>query len=96
MTHLNIISKGKVFPTESLNAQGGMGESKTRFGIYSDVDPKNLPEKTAGELISENNKVRKEKITRNEAEKDNWQHARKAQVRSISDDFSDSLKKYLK
>jgi len=96
MTHLNIVSKGSVFPTESMFAQNGLKESDTQFGVYSKSDPKNLPEKTEGELISQNNIERKESISREniESEKE-WNNMSKAATRSISDSFSDSLKKHL-
>lgn len=93
--HSKNISKGSVFPTESLNAQTGLESNSSKMGVYSKFNPDSIPEKTAGELISDKNKERKEAIQR-KVEKDDWQKPSRQSSRSISDDFADSLKQNLK
>jgi hypothetical protein len=94
MSELDIVSKGKVFPTESLNAQPGVRDSFV--GAYSKFDPKTIPDKTAGEKLGEKQEERKQSIQR-KSEKDNdWQNLKSASNGMVSDSFSDSLKKNLK
>jgi len=94
MSQLEIVAKGKVFPTESMNAQPGI--KNANMGAFSKFDPASIPDKTAGEQLAEKNKERKQSIQR-KAEKDaDWQNLKSASKGTISDNFSESLKKKLK
>lgn len=91
MVHKDIVAHGKVFPTETLNAQPGLGSPASRR-IAGNFDPANVADKTAGEQLKEQNKARHEAISR-PREEFNWEEARGQTVRGISDSFTDSLKK---
>lgn len=92
MPHRDIVAHGKVFPTEMLNAQPGLGSPASRR-VAGNFDPANMPEKTAGEMLGEQNKARHDAISRPKVESD-WQEAAKgAAMRGISDSFTESLKK---
>ena len=80
-----IIPRGNVFPTEVMNAQPG---------IYTQIDPKDLPERTMGESLAGMNADRKKSI-RGESKKHEFVPSRSA-VRGISDTFADELLKQLK
>lgn len=94
MAGSEIIPKGKVFMTEDMNAQSGIGSSD---GIkkYHGFGVEGLPEKTAGEQLSGRNESRRKSIQRN-VEKAEWQFVQSESTRVISDDFTESLKKLLK
>lgn len=86
--------RGSVFLTEAMDAQPGLGNSSRQMGIYSDFDPKNLPERTQGERISEANEDRRRSIQREEAEEHEFR-MQGSSAREISDTFADELKKHL-
>lgn len=92
MNRNDIVPKGVVFPTESLNANSGIQSNSQ--GVYSDFDPSSIPEKTEGEKIAENKQKYIDSIQR-EKVKDNWEKPSSESFRSISDDFSESLKNNL-
>jgi hypothetical protein len=87
MNKKDAVASRKVFPTESLNAQPGI---KGEVFDYS-----KLPEKTAGELLKEQNEDRRKQI-RGESKPKHEFNIAKNPTRSISDDFSSELKKFLK
>ena len=87
MNKKDAVAGRKVFPTESLNAQPGI---KGEVFDYS-----KLPEKTAGELLKEQNEDRRKQI-RGESKPKHEFNIAKNSTRSISDDFSGELKKFLK
>jgi hypothetical protein len=89
-----IIPKGTVFPTESMNANPGIYKGNNNVA-YSKFDKNAIPEKTAGELLASSQKNRKESIQR-ETKQDHSFGVQKESARSISDNFGDELKKYLK
>ena len=87
MAGKDILPNRYVFPTECLNAQPGI-----RGEVF---DYSKLPEKTAGEQIKEQNNERREQIQGKEKGKYEFNIA-KSPTRSISEDFSSELAKYLK
>ena len=95
MPHRNIVSKGTVFPTESMVAQSGLNSPSSQMGVYAKFNPASIPEKTEGEKLAEQNKTRKQSIQRDVVE-DNWESPRSQSLRGVSDTFADSLKKFLK
>jgi len=95
MSQGDIIPKGTVFPTETLNANTGLEAPSSQMGIYANFNPESIPEKTAGEKIAEQNKEYKESIQRPQ-EQDDWQKPCKQSSRSISDSFGKSLEELLK
>jgi len=94
MGDTSIVPKGKVFPTEVLNAQPGLGAPSSQMGVYAKFDPKDIPDKTQGELLSEAQDQRRKSIQRPEAEEHQFA-SKKASVREISDVFGEALKKAL-
>jgi hypothetical protein len=90
----DVLAKGKVFPTEVLNAQPGLNAPSSKMGVYAKFDPNQIPEKTVGEKIKENNKQAKLAIQRQPKEKSDFKVERAA-ARSISGLFSEELKKQL-
>jgi hypothetical protein len=86
----DIVSKGKVFPTETLNASTGLNKPSSQMGVYAKFDPSTIPEQTEGEMISINNSNRKASIQRPKSE-DDWQKPCRQSSRSISDDFVNAL-----
>jgi hypothetical protein len=86
-------SAGVVFPTEVLNAQPGLTGDR---GVYGKFDPDSIPEKTAGESLSDQNQSRKASIQREETEDRSWDKIKSAPSRMISDNFTDELKKFMK
>jgi hypothetical protein len=90
MAHNDIVPKGTVFPTESLNAHTGMGHAPVHGGVYSDSKKQAMPDKTEGEMIAEKNETRKASIQRPQ-EKEDWQKPSTQSARSISNDFADAL-----
>lgn len=95
MVHKDIVAKGKVFPTEMLNAQPGLSSPASQR-IAGKFDPEAVPERTAGEKIKEQNEVRKASISRPK-EDSKWQGPEDngAKLRGVSDIFGDALKKAL-
>ena len=90
MSSGDIIPKGTVFPTETLNANTGLDNPSSQMGVYAKFDPDSIPDKTAGEQIADKNKQYKETIQRPKTE-DDWQKPSKQTSRGISDSFADSL-----
>jgi len=89
-------SQGMVFPTEVGNV--GSGISSNFMGAYSVADLANLPEKTAGESLSDKNEARKASIQRGskgEDEARDWDRIKKAPSVRVSDHFTDELKRLL-
>lgn len=95
MKSKDIIPKGKVFPTEVMNAQPGLNSPSSRQGVYAKFNADDVPEKTDGEMISEKNESHRKSIQR-EAKQDDWQHPSHQNARSISDSFAESLSNTLK
>ena len=96
MEHKDIVPKGKVFPTESMNAQPGLNGPSSSQGVYSKFNPDSIPEKTAGEMIKEKNEAhRKWMNPRVEKEKPKFEMSHQSS-RAISDTFAEQLKKYVK
>jgi len=86
MEKLEIVPKGNVFPTESMNAQSGIKAEPFDFST--------VPEKTDGEKIAEANEQRRKVIQGQKKEKHEFE-LNKAPTRQISDTFAESLKKAL-
>lgn len=95
MKHIDIIPKGNVFPTEVMNAQPGLNTPSSQMGVFAKFDKDSIAEKTQGEKIAEVNEARRKFIRGEDKPKYDFR-INKAQVRSISDDFGDALKKSLK
>jgi len=95
MAKNDIVPKGVVFPTESLNAQPGLSSPSSKMGVYAKFNPEVIPEKTAGEQIKSNNEERKRAIQREEKAKPEFEMSHQSS-RKISDVFSEELKKHLK
>lgn len=87
-------TSGTVFPTESLVANSGIHSKKS--GVYSDFDPNSIPDLTEGEMIKSANEQRRKSIQKEKQEDRSWDKIEKANVRTISDDLADGLKKFLK
>jgi len=94
MTHRNIVPEGKVFQTETLVVQSGLNSPSSQMGVYAKFDKNDIPEKTQGELLKEQNTSRKESIQR-KTEKNDWEKPNGQNVRTVSDLFSEELKKQL-
>jgi len=87
-------AQGVVFPTEVGNV--GSGVSSSFMGAYSEADLKNLPEKTAGESLAQQNETRKASIQREtKSENRTWEETKAAPSRMVSDHFTEELKKHL-
>ena len=90
-----LMPSGRVFPTESLNAQSGIKSSI--MAAHSTFDPeKDLPAQTEGEMIKEKNASRKQSIQREEVADNDWDSAKQQSSFGISDTFAESLKKHLR
>ena len=96
MEHNKMLPKGKVFPTESMVAQSGLNSPSSQRGVYAKFDPADIPDKTKGEQIAENNEARKKSIQREIVKEDGWQKPQTQSARGISDIFSSELAKLLK
>ncbi|MFA5312109.1 MAG: hypothetical protein WC375_02180 [Methanomassiliicoccales archaeon] len=94
MPQIDIIPKGKVFPTEVMNAQPGLNTPSSKMGVYAKFDPQAIPEKTGGEQLSQKNEERRASIQR-EVTEDDWQHVRRSSIREVSPTFTDALKSRL-
>lgn len=95
MEKKDIVPKGKVFPTEVMNAQSGLNTPSSQMGVYAKFDKDSIPEKTEGEKIRESRKEWNDAMKRVAKEKQMFEMNRQEE-RSISDTFGDSLKKALK
>jgi hypothetical protein len=95
MVHSDIVPKGTVFPTESMNANPGLNVSTSRPGVYSNFDPDNIPERTQGEMLALHNQERLASIKK-ETVKDDWEKPSRESSRTITDDFANALAKNLK
>lgn len=96
MEHKDIVPKGVVFPTESLNAQPGLNRPSGSMGVYSKFDPASIPDKTAGEMIREQNAAERKRINpRTEKVKTEFERSHQS-ARSISETFAEELKKFVK
>jgi len=89
----DIIPRGTVFPTESLNASTGLGHQPVHGGVYGNVN--DIPDLTAGEQISSNNEERKSSIQRHR-DADVWETPSRESSRQISDLFAESLASHFK
>ena len=92
MSGSSIIPKGNVFLTEVMDAQGGLGESPTRPGVYSNLDPKDMPDRTAGEKIADSNEQARKSIQRPSRDDREWDSLKPSETRGVSDTFADALK----
>ena len=90
----DIVPKGKVFPTESLNAQPGLAPRSHSLGVYLEQDPNELPEKTVGESIAEANEQNRQKIQGAPKDAHDFNIQRETS-RCVSDAFGEELKKQL-
>lgn len=88
-----ILPKGKVFPTQELNAASGIHDRS--MVAYSKFDLKDLPEKTEGEQLVDRQEERRMSIQRPKQE-DDWQHMSTSSHRQITDDFAESLASQLR
>jgi len=88
MEHIGIIPKGKVFPTEVMNAQPGLNTSASRM---ANINASDIPEKTQGEMLVDGNEERRQSIQREESIQEP-EKLETASVRGISDEFTSSLK----
>ena len=94
MTHKDIVAKGRVFPTESMVAQSGLDCPASRR-IANKFDSSDIPAKTAGEMIKDQNAAYREQIKRPK-EKNEWEIPSRESSREVSESFVESLKKQLK
>jgi len=94
MAGSEILPRGKVFPTELMNAQPGLSTPSSQMGVYAKFDPKDIPEKTAGESIKEGNEQKRKSIQR-DVTKTEWQEVKSSSQGTISDAFAAALKKNL-
>jgi len=83
-----ILPRGKVFPTEVLNANTGIKPTVFR-------EPDSMPELTVGEQLRGINAQRRESIQRPKSEDRSWEQPSRAATTSISDVFAESLQKHL-
>jgi hypothetical protein len=95
MENNEIIPKGSVFATEVMNAQPGLDSDKLHLGVYSDFDLKDMPDKTDGERIAEQNEERRQEI-QGAPKEDHEFKPEKNPARGISDSFAEELKKHIK
>lgn len=95
MDKKDIVPKGNVFPTEVMNAQSGLNSPSSQMGVYAKFDPKNIPEKTAGEKIKDSREEWNRSIQRPDKVKTEFKMD-KASTRSISEVFGEELKKRVK
>ena len=90
----NVIARGTVFPIGAENAQSGLNAPSSQMGVYAKFDKNDLPEKTAGEQIKEQNDTYRKSISR--AREDyKWEEVRGTTRPNVSDIFVDELKKRL-
>jgi hypothetical protein len=91
----DIVPKGNVFPTETMNAQSGLNSPSSKMGVYSDFKIEDVPTLTEGEKIKLSQDEHKKSIQRPIKEKEEF-HTSSSSVNKVSDTFADELKKYLK
>lgn len=91
MEHRNIVARGKVFPTEMLNAQPGLSTPASQR-VAGNFNPDEVPEKTDGEMLADKNRERHASISRPKVD-DEWEAPNGASLRGVSDTFGDALKK---
>lgn len=98
MKDKSLLTKGNVFPTESMVAQSGIKEDSSKFSMFSKFDNNVIADRTVGEKIADNNNERKQSIQRkvDSSDKDSWQKPQGQNGRKISDVFGNELLKYLK
>jgi hypothetical protein len=94
MVKIDIVPRGNVFPTETLNANNGLSNPSSKMGVYAKFDVNSIPDMTKGEKLKQSNKEYKESIQR-KSQKDDWQKPSKQSSRSISDNFGASLAELL-
>ncbi len=95
MPKLDIVSKGAVFPTETLNANPGTNSALSKR-IANNFDPATVEDKTAGEMLKSTREERRAGIQREDRSDKSWEQIGEIKsARSISDSFTDSLKKAL-
>lgn len=94
MEHLGIIPKGKVFPTEVMNAQSGLNTKTFNQRVYNTVSKEDIPDKTDGEKLADMQEARRKSIQREKVERQG-DTLQKAPVRNISEDFAQELQKFL-
>ena len=95
MEKKDIVPRGKVFPTEVMNAQSGLKTPSSQMGVYAKFDKDSIPERTEGEKIRESRKEWNDAMKRAAKEKQMFEMNRQEE-RGISDTFGDELKKALK
>lgn len=96
MEYKDIVAKGKVFPTESLNANPGLSTPSSKMGVYAKFDPESIPEKTAGEQIKQQNAEYRSSInSRSERSKYEFEASQQSS-RAVTDVFAEELRKRLK
>jgi hypothetical protein len=95
MEKKDIIPRGKVFPTEVMNAQSGLQTPSSKMGVYAKFDKNSIPDKTEGEKIKESRKEWNDAMKRVAKEKQSFEMNRQEE-RGISDTFGDELKKAFK
>jgi len=88
------LSKGTIFPTETMNAQSGLNSPRSQMGVYSDFNKDDIPTLTAGEKLKQTNDIRKSSIQRPQAEASEIKNKHQS-TRTISDDFSTALENAL-
>lgn len=95
MKFANILPKGRVFATQTYNANTGISNSP-QCTAYSDKDFKDLPELTEGEKIKSSNSDNLAKMQRTKVEDKEWNTAKASSRYNINDDFTNSLYKKLR
>ena len=95
MVFKDIVPRGKVFPTECLNAQNGLSSPSSERGVYAKFDKDSIPDRTAGEKIKDSNVEYKKSIQRERLVDDPMEMSREA-TRTVSDVLANELKKALK
>ena len=86
------VQLGKVFATESLNAQPGIHNPGTTMKLMQQ-GLKAIPDQTAGEKIAGQNKEHVASIQKQASADRSWDAEKAASTFTISDSFYDSLKK---
>ena len=86
--------RGSVFMTESMNAQPGIRDGLVQAGVYQEAKAE-LPDRTAGEKLAEQNKSRKAGIQRQKEGARAWEKVVGASRHEISDVFAEAIEKSL-
>lgn len=95
MPKKDVIAKGSVFQTETMNPQSGLNKPSSQMGVYADFKVEDVPTLTEGEKLKSSQDERKKSIQRPQVEKEEF-HTSSSSVNKVSDTFADELKKYLK